>query len=189
MNVYEAIQKRRAIRKFERKDIDHNDLVKLIECARVAAYGANMQPLKFAIIEDKVMLDKIFPCTKWAAYLPEGTPAENERPAAYIAVLGDKSIKASGLFEVDAGSAVATMMLEAVELGLGSCWLGAIDKESIKRLLGLDENLTVLYLLALGYPAQESRVCDMNGDIKYFEDENKVINVPKRSLDDIIVKL
>jgi nitroreductase len=190
MNVHEAIKKRRTIRKFTQEKIEMHKLVTLIDCARVAAYGANSQPLKFAIIDDKEMLDKIFPNTKWAALLSDGTPKENERPTAYIAVLGDSSIKPSKVFEVEAGAAVTTMMLEAVEMGLGSCWLGAIQREEIKKILGLAENLELVYLLALGYPAQESKSIDMVGDdTKYFLDENKTVNVPKRKLSDVIVAL
>lgn len=190
MNVHEAIMKRRTIRKFTQEPVGRDKLTSLIDCARVAAYGANSQPLKFAVIDDKATLDKVFPKIKWAAYLPDGAPKESERPTAYIAVLGDKSIKASNTFETEAGAAVTTMMLEAVEMGLGSCWLGAIQREEIAKILGLTEQLSLVYLLALGYPAQESRAVDMvNGDVKYYLDDAAVMNVPKRSLEEIIVEL
>ena len=189
MNVYEAIMKRRTIRKFEDKKVSESDLVKLIDCARVAAYGANVQPLKFAIINDEKTLNDIYPMTKWAGYLADGAPKENERPSAYIAVLGDKAIRENGVFECEAGAAVTTMMLEAVEMGLGTCWLGALKRDEIKALLNLDEKYNVVYLLAVGYPKQESRMVEMKDDIKYFEDENGVINVPKRSLEEVLIKL
>ena len=189
MNVKEAIMKRRTIRKFVQEKVSDDKLVELIDCARVAAYGANMQPLKFRIITDSDERAQIFPMTKWAGYLSDGTPKENERPTAYIAVLGDKEIKANASFEVEAGAAVTTMMLEAVEMGLSSCWLGAIERENIKNALKIPQNLDVVYLLALGYAAQESKVCEMSeGNVKYFLDDSNVINVPKRSLDEIIVK-
>ena len=189
MNVYDAIMKRRTIRKFEDKKVSESDLVKLIDCARVAAYGANVQPLKFAIINDEKTMSDIYPMTKWAGYLADGAPKENERPSAYIAVLGDKAIRENGVFECEAGAAVTTMMLEAVEMGLGTCWLGALKRDEIKALLNLDEKYNVVYLLAVGYPKQESRMVEMKDDIKYFEDENGVINVPKRSLEEVLIKL
>mgnify|MGYP000857214404 CR=1 FL=1 len=120
MNVYDAIMKRRTIRKFEQKAVSEDNLVKLVDCARVAAYGANVQPLKFMIVNDSETLQKIYPMTKWAGYLTDGAPKENERPMAYIAVLGDSSIKSNKMYEVEAGAAVTTMMLEAVEMGLGA---------------------------------------------------------------------
>lgn len=190
MSVYDAIFSRRTIRKFEQKPVPKEDLVKLVDCARVAAYPANVQPLKFAIIDNSETLKTLYPFTKWAGALADGAPKENERPMAYIAVLGDKSIKANGAFEVEAGAAVTNMMLEAVEMGLGTCWLGAIQRDEIKKALSLPENLDVVYLLALGYPMQKSRMVEMqNGDVKYFESGDGTINVPKRSLEEILIKL
>ena len=190
MNVYDAIFQRRTIRKFTQEPVDRDTLLRLVDCARVAAYGANMQPLKFAVIDDKNSLEAIYPLTKWAGALADGAPREGERPTAYIAVLCDKDIRPNGAAEVEAGAAVTTMMLEAVELGLGTCWLGAIQRKEIKETLGLPESLDVLYLLAVGHPAQKSRTVEMkDGDVKYFESPDGTINVPKRSLEEIIINL
>lgn len=189
MNVFDAIMNRRTIRKFKQDKIEHKDLLKLIDCARVAAYGANIQPLKFALLEKQELLDAVFPSIKWAGYLDNGAPRENERPTAYIAVLGDVSIKPNGMFETDAGAAVTNMMLEAQEIGLGSCWLGAIEREKIKKLLGLRENLQVVYLLALGYPAQESKMVSMRDDVRYYLDDSGVLQVPKRSMEEILIEV
>ena len=188
MNVREAIEKRRTIRKFTDRIIDSAELHELIDCARLAAYGANLQPLKFKCINKPDETAKVFTFTKWAGYLQDGTPKEGERPTAYIAVLGDSSIKKNGDFEVDAGAAVTNMMLRATELNLGTCWLGAINREEITKILNLPENLKLLYLLAVGESAQESIACDMKDEnIKYFMGEDGVLNVPKRSLEEIIV--
>lgn len=189
MKVYDAIMARRTIRKFMQQSVPALALEKLVDCARVSAYGANMQPLKFKIITDTSLLDAMFGSIKWAGYLPDGAPKENERPPAYIAVLGDTTIRTNGVFETDAGAAVTSMMLAAVEEGLGTCWLGAIDRDKLQTLLQLPEHLKVVYLLAVGYPAQKSRMTEMqNGDVKYYEDENGVIHVPKRSMDEVLVK-
>ncbi len=190
MNVYEAIMKRRTIRKFKQEKVEKEMLVGLVDCARMAAFGANMQPLKFAVIDDKNTLDLMFPSIKWAGYLADGAPKENERPAAYIAVLGDREIKPNGMFETDAGAAVTTMMLAAEEKGLATCWLGAIDRSALTDILNLPEKYSLVYLLAAGYPAQESKAVEMtDGNVKYFMDEDKVLNVPKRPLDEVLIKL
>ncbi|MCD8390603.1 MAG: nitroreductase family protein [Firmicutes bacterium] len=189
MNVKDAIMKRRTIRKFTRESIPESNLIELVNCARVAAYGANMQPLKFRIVTDKAELDAIFPHTSWAGYLENGAPSENERPTAYIAVLGDSAIRPNGGFEVEAGAAVTTMMLEAVEMGLASCWLGAINRDEIKNVLNLDDKLSVVYMLALGYGAQESRMVDIaDNNVKYYLDGDNVLNVPKRTIDEVLIK-
>ena len=68
-------------------------------------------------------------------------------------------------------------------------WSDPVYRDEIKKLLELDENLNVVYLLAVGYPKQESKIVDMkDNDVKYYEDENGVINVPKRSLEEILIK-
>ncbi|MBQ9757554.1 MAG: nitroreductase family protein [Clostridia bacterium] len=186
MNISEALKKRRTIRKFTQEPLDKKYILELVEYARLAAYPANLQPLKFAVICDKDLCDEIFPHTKWAGYLPDGAPKKDERPTAFIAVLGDKTIKDS--FEVEAGAAVTSMMLGALEKGIASCWIGALSREPIMEVLSLDkERFSLLYLLALGYPAQESEACEFVDSVKYFEDDNKKINVPKRPFDEILI--
>lgn len=185
MNVREAILTRRTIRKFENRDVARSLLCGLVELASYAATGANLQPLKFKIADSAELCDRLFPCTKWAGYLEDGTPAPEERPHAYIAVLGDTKIKKQ--FECDAGAAVTTMMLGAWEQGLATCWLGAIDRDKIARIMDIPQELAVVYLLAVGYPAQESRAVPIQDSVKYWQDADGVINVPKRGLDEILL--
>lgn len=187
MNISDAILKRRTIRKFTQTKIDSPILVDLVNAARLAPTAANMQPLKYAILTDDELLQKIFPHTKWAGYLTDGAPNENECPTAYIAILGDKDIKQE--FSVDAGSAAATILLAAMEHNLASCWLGALNRSEIMKILNLDENkFSLLYLIALGYPMQKSKAVDMiNGDVKYIQDNSGIIHVPKRSTDEVLI--
>lgn len=187
MDVRTALLERRTIRKFTQKPIPKSDLLDIIEYARLAAYPANLQPLKFALITQKDLCDKIFENTKWAGYLPDGTPKENERPTAFIAILGDNSIKTS--FEVEAGAAITSMMLGSFEKSIGTCWLGSVERKKVMEILELSEDeYSLPYLLALGYPAQESKACTMkDNDVKYFVDENNRVNVPKRSTSDILL--
>ena len=169
MNVYDAIMKRRTIRKFEQKTVSEDNLVKLVDCARVAAYGANVQPLKFMIVNNSEILQKIYPMTKWAGYLADGAPKEDERPAAYIAILGDSSIKSNKMYEVEAGAAVTTMMLEAVEMGLGTCWLGAIQRDEIKKLLDANDFINYNFDLIYGWPKSTKEA--------FIEDLNFILNL------------
>lgn len=188
MEVSKALTERRTIRKFTQETIPNDDLLSLIEYARVCAYPANIQPLKFSIITDKEMLAQIFPHTKWAGYLKDGTPKVDERPTAYIAVFGDKEIKKT--FEVEAGAAITAMMTGAFDKGIATCWLGAIDRRELMKLFKLDANkYDLLYLLVLGYPKQQSKICEMTDSVKYFEDDNKTINVPKRSIKEITIDI
>lgn len=185
MNVKEAILSRRTIRKFEDRDVPFKLLSELVRLAAYAATGANLQPLKFKIAQGAQLCEKLYPCTKWAGYLENGAPEENERPHAYIAVLGDTNIKKQ--FECEAGAAITNMMLGAEEEGLATCWLGAIDREKIGQILDIPKDLAVVYLLAVGYPAQISRAVPMTDSVKYWQDAEGVINVPKRGIDEILL--
>lgn len=189
MNVYEAVMNRRTVRKFTPQAVKREDILKIIDCARMSAFGANMQPLKFAVIDGE-NANKVYPFTKWAGYISGWEPDENERPSAYIAILADTEIKPAEKTETDSGAAVTSMMLEALELGLGSCWLGAINREGIKEALNIDEKYHVTYLLALGYPAQTGEVFNIqDNNVKYYFDENENVHVPKRTLDEVIVEI
>lgn len=188
MTVRQAIEKRRTIRKFTNEPVSVETLRLIIDSARFAAYGANIQPLKFKIITNKEETQMVFDNIKWAGYLKDGTPKEGEKPSAYIAILGDKTLKPSCQFETDAGAAITNMMLCAVELGYDTCWFGSINRETVSDRLQLSDNLQLLYIMAVGKAAQESEVCEIkDGDVKYFLDDKGKLYVPKRSLEEIIV--
>lgn len=187
MKVTDAIIKRRTKRKYTNKGVSRDLLETLVGLARFAPMGANLQPLKYAIIDGE-LAKKVFPLTKWSGYHPEDAPTEVEQPPSYIAILGDNEIKQNGQFETDSGASGAIICLGAEELGLSTCWLGAIKREEIKELLGLSEKYSLLYLIAVGYSEQKAEFCDAEGDIKYFM-EKDVLTVPKRTLSEILIEI
>jgi len=91
MNVLEAIMSRRTIRKFTQQEIPAETLRTLVDAARMAAYGGNIQPLRYSVITGKELREKVFETTKWAGYLTDGAPKEGERPTAYIIVYSDEN--------------------------------------------------------------------------------------------------
>lgn len=189
MRVIDIIKSRRTKRKFLQKKVPTELLTELVECARFAPTGANLQPLKYVIIDEEELVLKIFGFTKWSGYHPEDGPTTEEMPPSYIAIFGDKNIKSNREFQIDAGAAGTVIQLAAEELGLSSCWLGAIDRKNISDILKASENLELLYLIAIGYSDQKGRTVLRNDDIKYYTDENGVLTVPKRGLDEIIIHL
>ena len=98
-----------------------------------------------------------------------------------------EKIKPTEKSECDSGAAVMSMSLVAEELGLGSCWLGAIDRAEIKEILALPEHLDVTYLLGIGYPDQKGKAVDMTDSVKYYHDKDENLYVPKRSMKEVIV--
>jgi len=187
MKVTDAIISRRTKRKYTKKGVSRDLLETLVEYARFTPTGANLQALKYAII-DGDLSKKVFPLTKWSGYHPEDAPTENEQPPSYIAILGDNEIKANGQFETDAGAAGTVICLAAEELGLSTCWLGAIQRKGIKELLKLQDKYSLLYLIAVGYSDQKADYTDCQGDIKYFMKDN-VLTVPKRTKEEILVEI
>ena len=186
MNIYDTIMTRRTIRKFKQEPIARDLLKKLIDAARMAPTGANRQPLSFAIVTDKELCNKIFPLTSWAGYLKGTyTPSESERPTAYIAVFTDTENKDSS--ETAAGAAVENILILAHSEGIGSCWMGAINREKIPEIIGSPKDKYLLYIVALGYPAESPVPAPYTDDVKYYLDKQNVLHVPKKSIDDVLI--
>lgn len=184
MDVQTAIMQRRTIRRFQNKPVDPSVLRELVRLSRLYASGGNLQPIRYAVVTKQELLDNVFKTLKWAAYLPGFEIKEDERPMAYIVLSCDTNVKKNAQF--DLGAASTTLMVAAESYGLSTCCLGSFDRAKIISLLQLPENLDPLLVIALGYPAQKSRVVDMVGDVKYFEDENDSLCVPKRTLEEVM---
>jgi nitroreductase len=82
------------------------------------------------------------------------------------------------------------MLLGAVEQGLGGCILGAVNREGLRRDLQIEAHLDILLVLALGKPKEEVRLeyIEAGGDTTYWRDADGVHHVPKRPLEEIILK-
>jgi nitroreductase len=189
MMIKDLITRNRSYRRFqEDKPVSEKALLDLVELARLSPSGGNKQPLKFFLSRDPETNDRIFPLLAWAAYLKDWPgPDPGERPAAYIIVLGDNNI--SNSFGCDHGIAAQSIMLGAIEKGLGGCIIASVQKAKLKQILNLAENLEILLVLALGQPKETVVVDQLNkeGDIRYWRDEQGIHHVPKRSLEELII--
>ncbi len=188
MDLIAAIKSRRSVRKFLQQPVKKDDLVQLVDLARLSASPANIQPLRYCIVHSPKEVAKLHPLTRWAAYLPEYTISDEERPGAYILVLGDKSVTSN--FAYDAGAATTTIMLAALSFGLSSCCLGALDRKKIAELYKIDtDRYEICYALALGVPAQENKSYDDAETVKYSVDENGCFLVPKIPTEKLITDI
>ena len=180
----------RSYRRFyEEVKISREELLNMVDLARVTASTANSQALKFMLITGEENCEKMYPSIGWAGALPEWDgPEKGERPTAYIIVLEDKSLGVNKF--TDVGITSQTIMLAATEMGYGGCMLGNIKRSEIAGNFGIDtEKYTVQLVLALGKPKEEVKIVAMpeNGDVRYYRDENMTHYVPKRSLEDIVM--
>jgi nitroreductase len=184
MNVYEAILSRRSIRRFKQKSIPLELLKKFVNGARLAPSAANLQPLEFIIVNEKFLCKKIFETLGWAAYIkPKWAPSKNERPVAYIIMLVTDSKNQYYLRDVSLAS--ENIVLAAEEEEIGSCILCNVDREKIRELFKIPNEILIDSVIALGYKAENPVVVDFIDSVKYWRDENEVLNVPKRKLEDV----
>ncbi|MFX1425461.1 MAG: nitroreductase family protein [Promethearchaeota archaeon] len=189
MDLEESIFKRRTIRRFKQNPIPMEILLKLVDFARVAPMARNVQALEFIIVENAEMRKELFPLVSWAASLPEDqrTPEQGREPTAYIVVLVNKDIK-NVYVDFDVGAAVENILLGAISLGIGSCWMGAINFRKIRELFEIPDHYDIKQVISLGFPDEESVMEPFKDSYTYWKDSDGKMHVPKRSLDDIILK-
>jgi nitroreductase len=185
----DLILQNRSYRRFHQEvPISLDDLKELVDLARQSASAANRQPLKYFLSYQPEMNARIFPSLAWAGYLKDwGGPKEGEKPAAYIIMLGDKTITQA--FGCDHGIAAQSILLGATEKGLGGCIIGSVRRSELSQELHIPEQYEILNVIALGKPKEQVVIeaVGEDGDIKYWRDEQGIHHVPKRSLEEIIL--
>ena len=189
--IRDLILTNRSYRRYDENFLITTDTLKsLIELARYSPSAANLQPLKYILCNARGKNQLIFQTLSWAGYLTDWPgPAEGERPSAYIVVLADPSI--SKTYQCDTGIACQSILLGAVELGLGGCILGSIDRNTLRRALEIPVPFEILFVIALGKPKEKIILEDMEheGSVKYWRDEEGGHHVPKRLTEELIFKI
>jgi len=189
LNMIDLIRKTRSVRRFEEnKNISRRQLRELVDLARLSASANNLQPLRYIISAEPETNMKIFPALSWAGKLEDwDKPQPGERPAAYIVILGDRAI--SDYLEYDCGIACQSILLGARKQGIGGCIMGALDREFLAKKLDVADKYEILVTLALGYPAEDVKIDEVDGgDLSYYRDEKDVHHVPKLQLDEVIIR-
>ena len=190
MDIRELLTKNRSYRRFRADEpINPRTLVELVELTRLCPSASNRQPLKFMIVCDPENNARVFSRLTWARDLPDWPgPAESERPTGYIVLLCDTQI--SQQYTVDAGIAAQSIMLGAVERGLGGCMLGSINRDGLRLDFDIPDNLGICLVMALGVPnemvvLENAKTPD---DVVYWRDDEGVHHVPKRTMGELLVK-
>jgi nitroreductase len=185
----DLVLKNRSYRRFhEDVPVDCPTLRELVDLARLSASAANKQPLRYMLSCTKERNALIFPTLAWAAYLMDWKgPSVGERPSAYIVVLADTGVSTN--FNWDAGICSQSILLGAVEQGLGGCIIASVNKPNLKKALNIPDQYEIVFVLALGKPKERVVIepVPSNGDIKYWRDTDETHHVPKRSLEDLII--
>ena len=190
--VKDLIIKNRSYRGYDESyTFTREQLMNYVDGARFSASSVNVQPLKFFIAWEKADVDKIQCRIKWARQLPQMTlPHPGMCPTGFIVICQDKTISGNlNRFMKDIGIVAQSMLLMAVEEGLGGCMIGNFVPEDIREGLGLSEDLQPMLVIALGKPAEKIVLTDVGEDGKtaYYRDENDVHYVPKRTLEELLI--
>ena len=186
MDFSDVVFARRSIRRFRQERVSDDVLRKLLDFARMAPSGKNSQNLRFCAIRSRELVKQVFEQTAWAGFVaPKRNPQWGvNAPDCFIAVTIKRDL-VNMTAAADAGAAIENILLGAVSFGLGTCWIGAFNKENTHSLLKLDAGTELLYLVAIGYPAEEP-VCEDAPDeehIRYYLDDQDQIHVPKLPVD------
>ncbi len=190
--IEKFIKANRSYRRFnQNKPIDSDMLKQFVNLAGHSASAGNLQPLKYIISSDTDLNEQIFSTLGWAAYLKDWKcPKEGEKPAAYIIILLDTEISNNKWSAYDCGIASQSILLAAAEKGLGGCMIGAVNKKRLAQILNIKPHLEIMLVIALGSPGEKILIETVkDNDIKYFRDKKGVHHVPKRGLEDIIIKV
>ena len=150
MNVSEAIRARRSIRLFRNKGIPEEVLERVLDAGRVAPSARNMQNWLFIVVREKETRARLMAAAKNQTFVGQapvvivacGTMCD------YVMSCGQPA------YTVDVSIALDHMSLQAIEEGLGTCWVCAFSEAEVKDILGIPEDLRVVALLPIGYPAE-----------------------------------
>lgn len=150
MNVAEAVRSRRSIRAFKSKPVEEEKLRRVLEAGRLSPSARNVQDRKFVVVRDPAMREKLMKAAKNQSFV-------GQAPVVIVAcgTLPEYVMSCGQLaYPIDAAIAVDHMTLQAVEEGLGACWVCSFVEADVKKLLGIPEPVRVVTLLPLGYPAE-----------------------------------
>jgi nitroreductase len=148
MDVFTAISQRKSVRKYKDKPVDEATLRQVLEAGRIAPSAGNRQDWKFIVVRDQETRRKLAIAAKGQMFLEQAPVAivGCAIEPTYVMMCG----QSAGILDVSI--AFSFMMLEATELGLGTCWLGAFDENAVRKILEVPDHVRIVAMTPLGYP-------------------------------------
>jgi len=149
----DIINNRRSVRKYSTKKVEENKLIAILKAAMQAPSAVNQQPWEFIVVENeekKDILSNTSNHTKFSA----------NASAIVVVLLKSEGLKASEFAPQDLGASIQNLMLEAVNQGLGTTWMGVYPNQErvdyVRKALNVEERVSPFALIAVGYPENES---------------------------------
>lgn len=162
MVLFDLIKQRKSIRAFLDRPVEQEKIMMCLEAARLAPSASNSQPWKFIVVDDRELKKRLCKAAFGGIY---SINAFCKSAPVIVVIVSEKSkflTRVGGLFRgtkyylIDIGIAGEHFVLQAEDLGLGTCWIGWFDEAAIKPLLNVPREKKVNILIALGYYDKEN---------------------------------
>ncbi|MBM3163194.1 MAG: nitroreductase family protein [Chlorobi bacterium] len=190
MNFRDIVTRSRSYRRFDTSfRLDEELLRGLVELACYVPSSGNLQPLKYVAVSEREACLKVSGCLSWAGYLADWPgPAENELPSAFLVMLCDLDISSAA--PCDTGISAQTILLGAASIGLGGCIVASVDRDRLRSILDIPARFRIELVLALGKPVESVVIEQMSegDDVRYYRDRYGMHHVPKRTVDEVLLK-
>lgn len=147
MSFIELAKARYSVRKFSDKAIEPEKLEQILEAGRIAPTAKNLHPEKIYVLQSKEAVEKISRLSRCIYGAPAVLLVCYDEDAAWHSSQREGYI--SG--EMDASIVTTHMMLQAWELGIGSCWVGLFNDKEVSEAFALPANIKPVALMPLGY--------------------------------------
>jgi len=153
VDLYQVIKTRRSIRTYKTDPVPDDILIRILEAGRLAPSAKNIQPWKFIVIKDEKIRQELVPACRNQTFI-------GQAPIVICVVALEKIAWGNmggywSSYPVDLAIALEHIILAATAEGLGTCWIGAYQEEEVKRILQVPQDVKVIALTPLGYPAQQ----------------------------------
>jgi nitroreductase len=161
MALLDLIKQRKSVRDFLDRPVEQDKIMMCLEAARLAPSASNSQPWRFIVVDDKELKDKLCDAAFGGLYLVNSFC---KTAPVMVAVVSEKSkflTRIGGMFRgtkyylIDIGIACEHFVLEAEDLGLGTCWIGWFNEGGVKSVLGIPKEKKIDIQIALGYYDRE----------------------------------
>jgi nitroreductase len=151
MRVFEAIRARKSVRSFLDKPVEDEKLLVVLEAGRIAPSAGNRQEWRFIVVRDNKLRTRLGEAANGQSFV-------GRAPVVIVACAeSDGNIMSCGppSYLIDVAIALDHISLAAVELGLGTCWIGAFNEKKVKEILAIPDEIRVVELMPLGYPIHQ----------------------------------
>jgi len=152
MDVYEAIRRRYSCRNFSTTPIEKEKLDRILEAARLAPSAKNLQDWRFITVTDERLRNEVAAAATNQTFIARA-------PAVIVGCSVSDYVMRCGqpAAAIDLAIAMEHVALAAAAEGLATCWIGSFYPDRIKPLLGVPEDVSVVELMPVGYPAGPER--------------------------------